>query len=67
METPSDFLSKLGQRLKDSEEIDQDLAEILVEKILSASPGSDCVKNASKAIAELAEDRATPAEDENGE
>ena len=66
METPSEFLSKLGQKLKDSEGMDQDLAKIVVEEILSPSPGLDCVKKASKAIAELAEDRATPGEDENG-
>lgn len=66
MDTPSEFLAKLGQKLKDSEGIDQDLAQILVENILSSSPASDCVKKASKAIADLAEDRATPEENEDG-
>ena len=67
MDTPSEFLSKLGRKLKDSEGTDQDLAKILVEEILSPSPGSDCVKKASNAIANLAEDRATPGEEDDGE
>jgi len=66
VESPSVFLSRLATNLKDSEEIDQDLTEILVETILSPSPGPDCVKKASNAIATLAGNRAHPGEGENG-
>ncbi len=65
VENPSDFLSKLGSELKDSEETDSDLAEILAEYILTASPSPDCVKKASKAITDLAERRAAPGEDQD--
>jgi hypothetical protein len=56
--TPTEFLDQLGSDLAVQSEIDLDLAKILTTNILSASPKSDCVTSALRAISDLAKARA---------
>ncbi len=61
-ETPAAFLAALGQELKTLEGEDAELASIVVEHILVASPAKDCVEQAMVAIDTLAVSRANPPE-----
>ena len=54
------FLAQLGHALKTREGVDAELAEIVVEHILTAAPAEDCVEQAMTAINELAAVRVTP-------
>jgi hypothetical protein len=56
--TPTEFLGQLGSDLAAQSEIDLELAQILTANILSASPKSDCVTSARRAIGDLAKARA---------
>ena len=59
-ETSAAFLVQLGQALKARKGVDAELAEIVVEHILSAAPDEDCVEQAMTAINALAASRITP-------
>ena len=57
---PEEFLKGVSSDLAAQSGCDLDLARILAEHILSATPQSDCVTRARRAIAELAQARAAP-------
>jgi len=54
------FLAQLGQALKELEAVDAELAEIVVEHILTPPSAEDCVDQAMTAINTLAALRVTP-------
>lgn len=56
--TPAAFLSELGNALKSREGVDPDLANLILQHILTAAPDQNCVEQASKAMAALADARA---------
>jgi hypothetical protein len=56
--TPTEFLGCLSTDLAAQSDIDADLAKILADHILTASPQSDCVAKAKQAITDLARTRA---------
>ena len=62
--TPAVFLVELGQELKNRKDEDAELASIVVEHILVASPAKDCVDQAMAAINTLAVSRANPPEED---
>jgi hypothetical protein len=55
---PTEFLSQLGSDLGSPPDADGDLTRILITHILTASPATDCVTVARRAIADLAKARA---------
>jgi len=57
---PEEFLKGVSSDLAAQPGCDLDLARILAEHILSATPQTDCVARARRAIAELAQARAAP-------
>jgi hypothetical protein len=59
-ETPADFLENLGKALRDKEDVDLGLADILAKHLLTAAPAIDSVARAKDAILELAGARANP-------
>jgi hypothetical protein len=59
-ETPADFLARLGRALKAREGVDGDLAEVVSNHLLTASPPEDCVERALAAILALASERTSP-------
>ena len=59
-ESPNDFLANLGKALRDQENVDAGLAEILATHLLTAAPAVDAVAEAKAAILKLASDRANP-------
>lgn len=63
VETPAAFLADLGKALKARQEMDADLASIVSQHILTATPAEDCVEQAMMAITALAATRATPAKE----
>jgi hypothetical protein len=63
-ETSAAFLVELGQELTTRKGEDAELARIVVEHILVATPAEDCVKQAMAAIDTLAASRATPPEED---
>ena len=63
-ETPAAFLTGVATTLKSSDDLDEDLAEILATHVLVAEPAKDAVANAKAAIVALAQRRATPAKQE---
>ena len=66
-ETPAAFLVELGEVLMANEAMDAELATIISQHILTATPAEDSVAQAMKAIIALAEERATPSkENANG-
>jgi hypothetical protein len=67
LETPAEFLSALGKTLRENEQIDPDLAEILSGHLLTGTPANDAVMKARNAIVKLAEERAVPKEGAGGE
>jgi len=63
VESPAAFLVGLGKALKASQEMDADLASIVSQHILTATPAEDCMEQAMIAIIALAATRATPAKE----
>ena len=57
-ETPAEFLVSLGQALREQDDVDAGLAEIISTHLLTAKPTADAVSKAKAAILELARDRA---------
>jgi hypothetical protein len=60
-DTPTLFLTTLSETLKSSAEVDQDLAGILADHLLTVSPDATAVANAKAAIVALALKRAKAA------
>ena len=58
--TPAAFLTALGHALVAREGEDTELAKIVSEHILAATPAETCVEQAMAEIDKLAESRATP-------
>jgi len=66
-ETIGEFLDRLGKMLKAREGVDADLAEIVVQHILTPTPAEDCVEQAMTAIDSLAAARtSSPKEGADG-
>jgi predicted hydrolase (HD superfamily) len=66
-ETIGEFLDHLGKMLKVREGVDADLAEIVVQHILTPTPAEDCVEQAMTAIDSLAAARtSSPKEGADG-
>lgn len=65
-ESPGNFLVNLGKALRDQENVDIDLAEILAAHLLTAEPAVEAVTKAKLAILKLAGDRANPPKPEAG-
>jgi hypothetical protein len=59
-DTPTDFLSNLGNALRAKKEVDIGLADILAKHLLTAAPAANAVAMAKDAILELAGERANP-------
>ncbi len=59
-ETPADFLANLGNALREKEDVDVGLADILAKHLLTAAPAVDAVARAKDAVLKLAGDRANP-------
>ena len=57
-ETPAEFLVSLGQSLREQDDVDAGLAEIISAYLLTAKPSADAVSRARAAILKLARDRA---------
>lgn len=57
-QTPVEFIDLLGQTLKDRNDVDAGLAEIVSTHILAANASEDCVDQAMRAIVRLAANRA---------
>jgi hypothetical protein len=57
-QTPAAFLAEIGQALTTRESEDVELAKIVVEHMLAATPAEDCVEQAMAAINTLAASRA---------
>jgi hypothetical protein len=66
METPADFLANLGNALRQKEDVDVGLADILAKHLLTAAPAVDAVAQAKDAILKLAGERANPPEVADG-
>ncbi|WP_298136209.1 hypothetical protein [Acidiferrobacter sp.] len=60
MDTPAEFLASLGAALREEEDVDVGLADILAQYLLTAAPMVDALKNAKDAILKLAHERAGP-------
>lgn len=58
MESPADFLTKLGETLCAKADVDVGLAAILAKHLLTAAPSGDAVTKARAAILTLASERA---------
>ncbi len=58
-ESPAAFLEELKNSLNSDEATDNELAKIVSQHILTATPAEDCVEHAITAITELAATRAT--------
>ena len=67
LETPAVFLSALGKTLRENEQLDSDLAEILSGHLLTGTPAIDAVIKARNAIVKLAEERAVRKTEAGGE
>lgn len=63
---PADFLLNLGKALREKENIDAGLADILAKHLLTATPAVDAVAKAKHAIVKLAVARADPPKPEAG-
>lgn len=61
--TPDAFLAVVSKTLKASVDVDSDLASILSDQLLTATPHANAVANAKAAIVALAAKRAAPAEE----
>ncbi len=60
----AEFLTSLGKSLRERENVDIGLADILVKHLLTATPAVDAVAKAKDAIVKLAVARADPPEPE---
>jgi hypothetical protein len=65
--SPADFLVNLGKALREREDIDIGLADILVKHLLTATPAVDAVAKARDAIVKLAVARADPPKPDAGD
>jgi hypothetical protein len=63
-DTPDEFLTTLGESLKQREGVDVGLADILKSHILKAAPAQNAVAQAKDAILKLAAERANPPQPE---
>ena len=59
-ESPVEFLAKLGNALREKENVDVGLVDILAKHLLTAAPAVDAIVKAKDAILELAAERANP-------
>jgi len=59
-ESPADFLANLGNALREKENVDLGLADILAKYLLTGAPAGDAVAKAKDAILKLAGERANP-------
>ncbi|MEQ8349162.1 MAG: hypothetical protein RIB84_04995 [Sneathiellaceae bacterium] len=59
-ESIAEFLKNLGKVLREKENMDSDLADILAKHLLTATPAVDAVAKAKEAIVKLAVARADP-------
>lgn len=66
VETPEVFLAGVSKDLKASADVDADLASILSDHLLTATPHADAVANAKAAIVLIASKRAAPDEEQSG-
>lgn len=64
-DTPGVFLATLSETLKASDDVDIDLANILSDHLLTATPHPNAVANAKAAIAGIAAKRAAPVEEQD--
>jgi len=60
IESPDEFLANLGKALRDKNDFDIDLADILATHLLTVAPTGDAVSKARAAILKLAGNRAIP-------
>lgn len=60
VESPADFLADLGTALREKEDTDVGLADILAKHLLTVAPAVDAVAQAKAAILKLAGKRAHP-------
>lgn len=65
--SPADFLVNLGEALREKENIDTCLADILAQHLLTATPAIDAVAKAKDAIVKLAISRTDPPKPEAGD
>jgi hypothetical protein len=63
-ESPAYFLANLGNALREKENVDLGLADILAKHLLTAAPAGDAVAKAKSAILKLAGERANPPKQE---
>lgn len=59
-ESPADFLANLGNSLREKENVDLGLADILAKHLLTTAPAVDAVAKTKDAILKLAGERANP-------
>jgi len=65
--SPADFLMNLGKALRERENIDTGLADILAKHLLTATPAVDALAKAKDAVLKLAVERADPPKPEAGD
>lgn len=65
VETPEVFLAGVSKDLKASADVDADLACIISDHLLTATPDVDAVANAKAAIVSIASKRAAPDEEQS--
>ncbi len=58
VEIPADFLANLGVALREKDDVDVGLAEILAKHLLTTAPAVDALAKAKDAILKLAGERA---------
>ena len=63
-ETPEVFLASVSKELQASDDVDTDLAGIISDHLLTASPDANAVAIAKAEIAALAAKRAAPREEQ---
>ncbi|MGA0613153.1 hypothetical protein [Paracoccus sp. KR1-242] len=63
-ETPNAFLAVVSKTLRETVDVDADLASILSDHLLTATPHANAVTNAKAAIVALAAKRAVSAEEQ---
>lgn len=65
VETPDVFLAGVSEYLKASADVDADLASIISDHLLTATPHADAVANAKAAIVAIAAKRAASDEEQS--
>ncbi len=65
--SPAAFLVYLGKELREKENVDVGLADILARHLLAAAPAVDAVARAKDEILKLAAERANPPKPEAGD